>query len=80
MTVNSMIAVFSPIMKSTMVLSGCEMQSAHRNGSGSGVNQHFLMDIETYDTGSRGPGGSLKMLLGIGSREALFYLISDKYL
>ena len=64
MTINSMIAVVSTIVKSAMLLSTAECISQPK-WIWFRADQHTLTDIEIYDTASRGPWVSLMMLARI---------------
>ena len=78
MTINSMIAVFSTTMKSAMLLSTAECISQSK-WIWFRADQHTLTDIEIYDTASRGPWGSLMMLVGIRWRWVLSSFSSNEY-
>ena len=61
MTINSMIAVFSTIMKSAILLLTVECISQSK-WIWFRTDGHVLADIEIFDMASRGPWGSAHML------------------
>ena len=64
MTINSMIAVFSTIMKSAMLLCTAECISQSK-WIWFRTKEHALTDVEIFDIASRGPWGSLHMFLKV---------------